>query len=136
MSRCVDGRTRPDLWKQAKSQAVAKLGRHSARAMQMAGKIYREAGGGYCGTKTQSQRKMTKWTREDWRTAPGAPAKACRETPSGQIRCDRYLPAKAWKKLSPQAISATRSRKKAAKRQYVPNTPAAARAGRQARRPR
>lgn len=133
---CVQGRTRPDLWKQAKEDAIATLGRHSARAMQLAGRLYREAGGGYCGDKTQAQRKMTKWTREDWRTAPGAPGKACRVTPSGQMRCDRYLPAEAWKKLSPAQIAATRRTKKSAKRQYVPNAPAAKRAGAQARRSR
>lgn len=133
MTRCVDGRTNPALWADAKREAVAHLGRHSARAMQLAARLYRAAGGGYCGGKTQAQQKMVKWTAEDWRTAPGAPSRACHVTPSGQLRCDRYLPARAWERLSPQAVAATRSRKKAAKRQYVPNTPAAKRAGRKAR---
>jgi hypothetical protein len=136
MSRCVDGRTRPDLWKQAKENAIEQLGRHSARAMQLAGRLYRDAGGGYCGTKTQAQRKMTKWTREDWRTAPGALKKACHRTPSGQLRCDRYLPAKAWESLTPAQRAATRKVKQSAKRQYVPNAPAAKRAGRKARHSR
>jgi len=136
MSRCVDGRTRPDLWKRAKADAIEQLGRHSARAMQLAGRLYREAGGGYCGTKTQAQRKMTKWTREDWRTAPGAPEKACHRTPSGDLRCDRYLPAAAWARLTPAQRRATRDVKKSAKRQYVPNAPAAKRAGRKARHSR
>lgn len=132
----MDGRTRPDLWKRAKENAIDTLGRHSARAMQLAGRLYREAGGGYCGTKTSGQRKMTKWTREDWRTAPGAPTKACRKTRSGELRCDRYLPAAAWQKLSPGQIAATRKTKKTAKRQYVPNAPAAREAGRKVRRGR
>jgi hypothetical protein len=136
MSRCAQGRTRPDLWAEAKRDAIAQLGRHSARAMQIAGRLYREAGGGYCGGKTQAQRKMTKWTREDWRTAPGAPKKACHVTKSGQMRCDRYLPAKAWEKLTPAQRAATRDVKKRAKRQYVPNAPAAKSAGREARRSR
>lgn len=134
MSPCVQGRTKPALWAKAKREAVARLGRHSARAMQLAAHLYRRAGGAYCGKGTAAQKKMVKWTAEQWRTAPGAPVKACHFTPTGQMRCDRYLPAKAWKTLSPQAVTATRKRKKTAKRQYVPNTPAAVRAGRQARR--
>jgi hypothetical protein len=134
MSRCVQGRTKPVLWEKAKRQAVSRLGRHSARAMQLAGKLYREAGGGYCGKGTSAQKKLVKWTAERWQTAPGALKKACKRIPDGTLRCDRYLPAKAWKALSPQAIAATRKRKKAAKRQYVPNAPAAKRAGRKARR--
>ena len=134
MSRCVVGRTKPVLWEKAKRQAVARLGRHSARAMQLAGRLYREAGGGYCGRQTEAQRRMVKWTAEEWRTAPGALKKACKRLPGGALRCDRYLPAAAWARLSPAAIAATRSRKQKAKRQYVPNAPAAKRAGRQARR--
>lgn len=133
MSTCTDGRTKPALWAKSKLQAVKRLGRHSARAMQLAARLYREAGGGYCGTHTQAQRKMTKWTREDWRTAPGAPAKACRKLPSGKLKCDRYLPAKAWTKLSPAQRAATRRVKLKAGEQYVPNAPAAARAGRKVR---
>ncbi len=130
---CVNGRTKPALWEKSKRQAVSRLGRHSARAMQLAGRLYREAGGGYCGSKTDAQRRMVKWTGEDWRTAPGAPAKACRRTPSGKLRCDRYLPAAAWAKLTPAQRAATRKVKQRAGEQYVPNTPAAARAGRKVR---
>lgn len=132
--KCVQGRTRPELWEKAKKKAVLRLGRHSARAMQLAARLYREAGGGYCGERTPAQRKMTKWTREDWRTAPGAPAKACHRTPAGKLRCDRYLPAKAWAKLTPAQRAETRRVKQRAATQYVPNAPAAARAGRSVRR--
>lgn len=131
---CVDGRTAPALWAKMKRIAVRKLGRHSARAMQLAGRMYRDAGGGYCGKLTRSQKKMVKWTGEAWRTAPGAPAKACRRTPGGKLKCDRYLPAAAWAKLTPGQRAATRRVKKSAGRQYVPNAPAAAKAARQARR--
>lgn len=131
--KCVDGRTDPALWAKMKRLAVRKLGRHSARAMQLAGKLYREAGGNYCGKPTQSQRKMVKWTREDWQTAPGAPQKACRRLPSGKLRCDRYLPRAAWQQLTPEQREATRRVKKSASRQYVSNTPAAAKAGRRVR---
>ena len=132
--KCVNGRTKPALWEKSKRQAVSRLGRHSARAMQLAGRLYREAGGGYCGRPTEAQRKMVKWTGEDWRTAPGAPAKACRRTPSGKLKFDRYLPSAAWEKLSPARRTETRRLKLKARTQYVPNAPAAAKAGRSVRR--
>lgn len=135
MGRCVEGRTHPALWEASKAEAVARLkGRFSARAMQLAARLYREAGGGYCGKKTQAQRSMTKWTREDWRTAPGAAPVACRTLPSGAVVCDRYLPAAAWRSLSPAERKRTRARKRGAKQQWVPNTPRARAAGARARR--
>jgi hypothetical protein len=125
--KCASGRTDPDLWEQSKAEAIEKMGgRHSARAMQEAGRIYREAGGEYCGPRTKLQRRLKKWTQEDWRTYTGE--KACRGS-----RCDRYLPAAAWESLSPQEVAATRGRKLRARRQYVPNAPAAREAGRRAR---
>lgn len=121
----------PLLWEHAKREAVRRLGgRHSARAMQLAGKLYREAGGAYTGPKTASQRSLTKWTAEDWTTATGE--KACRETRSG-TRCDRYLPRAAWSMLSPEEIAATRRVKLQSKTQYVGNTPKAKAAGQRAR---
>jgi len=125
---CVNGRTDPKLWESAKKRAIKKLGgRFSARAMQLAGKMYRDAGGRYCGAKTKAQRSMTKWTGEDWTTVTGE--KACRETKSGSIRCDRYLPKAAWKELTPRQVAETRRRKVSSRRQFVPNAPAAKRAG-------
>lgn len=130
---CVKGRTNPSLWEKSKERAVARLGgRFSARAMQLAARLYREAGGRYCGAKTEAQRSMTKWTREDWRTAPGAPTKACRRV-RGKVVCDRYLPARAWLALSPAERKATRARKQAARGQWVPNTPRAKTEGSRAR---
>lgn len=132
MARCTDGRTKPALWTKAKKDAVKKLGgRFSARAMQLAAKLYRERGGSYCGAKTKAQRSMSKWTAEDWRTESGK--KACRSV-RGRTVCDRYLPAAAWKKLSPAQRAATQAKKRRSRKQFVPNTTAAARAGRKARR--
>lgn len=132
--RCTDGRTDPKLWTRSKRQAVAKLhGRFSARAMQLAARLYRDAGGRYCGTKTRAQRSMTKWTREDWKTAPGADVVACKRV-RGKVVCDRYLPAAAWKSLTPAQRKATRAKKQAGRSQWVANAPAAKRAGASARR--
>ena len=133
---CVKGRTKPELWEKSKKAAVAKMGgRHSARAMQEAGRLYRAAGGGYCGIKTGQQRRLTKWTKEDWTTATGK--KACKKGPSGKYTvCDRYLPAKAWETLTPGQKRSTRQKKLKARRQYVPNAPSAKAAGRKARKAR
>lgn len=134
---CVDGRTDPRLWARSKAEAIERLhGRFSARAMQLAGRIYREAGGAYCGPKTRAQRSMTKWTREDWKTAPEAMKRACNLTRGGIVRCDRYLPAAAWKALTPAQRRATRLKKLGAREQWVSNTPRAAAAGARARRRR
>lgn len=132
MTTCTDGRTDPKKWVKAKKDAIKKLGgRFSARAMQVAGRLYRERGGKYCGSKTKRQRALTKWTAEDWKTASGK--KACRRV-RGRTVCDRYLPAAAWKKLTPAQKRATQAKKRRSSKQFVKNTAAAARAGRKARR--
>lgn len=136
---CVSGRTNPALWERAKKKAKAeacrsgsrRCGAWDARIAQRAGKLYREEGGGYCGPKTPSQRSMQKWTQEDWTTVTGK--KACRRV-RGRVVCDRYLPAKAWKRLTPAQKTATRRKKRSGRTQFIPNTAAAKRAGKKARR--
>jgi hypothetical protein len=90
-------KTNPALWESAKKQATAKMGGHSARAMQLAVKIYKEKGGGYKGAK-QSENKLAKWTKQEWTTKSGKPSKETGE---------RYLPKKAIEALSPQEYAAT-----------------------------
>lgn len=85
------GRTDEALWERCKQEAIARLGRHSARAMQFAGRLYREAGGRYTGRRTRAQRSLAKWTKERWRTATGEKA---------------YLPDAAWVMLSPGQVDA------------------------------
>jgi hypothetical protein len=99
------GRTNEKLWEQAKSQAKAKMGgKHSARAMQLAGKIYKEKGGAYTGEKTSAQKSLSKWGKEDWGTKSGKP--------SGKTG-ERYLPKKARESLSPAEYAATTRAKRA-----------------------
>ena len=57
----------PEKWARAKARARAKLGGHSARAMQLATKYYKDAGGTYSGKKSSSNR-LSRWTKEDWQT--------------------------------------------------------------------
>lgn len=103
------GRTNPKLWEQAKQQAKAKMGgKHSARAMQLAGKIYKEKGGGYSGEKTSAQKSLTKWTKEKWGTKSGKNS-TLGSKPTGE----RYLPEKARKALSSKEYAATSRKKRA-----------------------
>tara|TARA_Y100001937_G_scaffold82629_1_gene111854 strand:- start:13023 stop:13412 length:390 start_codon:yes stop_codon:yes gene_type:complete len=96
-------KTNPGLWERAKSQAKAKLGGHSARAMQLAVKIYKSKGGGYKGGK-KSSNKLSKWSKQKWRTKSGKPSKETGE---------RYLPSKVIKNMSSSEYAAsTRAKRK------------------------
>jgi len=101
-------RTNEKLWEQAKAQAKAKMGgKHSARAMQLAGKIYKEKGGSYSGPKTKAQKDLTKWTKEDWGTKSGKPS-----TQGPKATGERYLPKKAREALTPAEYRATSTAKR------------------------
>jgi hypothetical protein len=107
-----------------------KAGQWSARKAQIANQRYKKAGGGFTGPKTKAQQSLSKWTSEKWRTSDGKPAIRKGGT-------SRYLPEKAWSKLSPSEKQATNRKKLQGSRkgrQFVANTKAAKTAGRQARR--
>lgn len=112
-------RTNPKLWEQAKAQAKAKMGgKHSARAMQLAGKIYKEKGGSYSGPKTKAQSDLSKWTKEDWGTKSGKPS-----TQGPKATGERYLPKKARESLSSKEYAATTKAKREGTKQgkqFVP----------------
>lgn len=107
-------RTNEKLWEKSKAEAKAKMGgKHSARAMQLAGKIYKEKGGGYSGSKTKAQESLSKWTKQEWTTKSGKPSKETGE---------RYLPKKAIKALSSSEYASTTKAKREgtkAGRQFV-----------------
>ena len=97
-------RTNEKLWEKAKAEAKAKMGgKHSARSMQLAGKIYRDKGGSYTGPKTEAQKSLSKWTEQKWSTKSGKPSSETGE---------RYLPEKAIKALTPQEYAATTKAKR------------------------
>ena len=97
----VAKKTKPALLARAKAQAKAKMGgKHSARAMQLATKIYKKAGGGYRGSKSSSN-KLSKWGKQKWQTSSGKKSEGKR----------RYLPKKAWKALTAKEKSATNAAK-------------------------
>jgi len=94
----------PAKWAAAKARAKAKMGgKHSARAMQLAVKIYKQRGGGYSGAKTSSN-KLSKWSKQDWGTKSGK-----KSSESGE----RYLPRKAIARLSAKEYAKTTAKKRA-----------------------
>lgn len=120
------GYTKPELREKIKDRVMAgsdggKPGQWSARKAQLVAQKYEDAGGGYTGKKTESQRSLSKWTDEKWTTADGKPA----ERSEGM---HRYLPEKAWDKLTPAQKEATNKKKVEASKkgkQFVENTDAA-----------
>jgi hypothetical protein len=127
--------TKPDVRERIKNRIMAgsrggKPGQWSARKAQLLAMEYRKAGGGYRGAPKKSQRSLKKWTREKWTTSDGKPA-----IRKGGTR--RYLPAKAWSKLTPSQRAATNRKKILGSRkgrQFVSNTESAAAAGRKVRK--
>ena len=102
----------PKKWTAAKAKAIRKMGKHSARAMQLATKYYKDAGGTYSGKK-KSTNKLSKWTKQKWKTKSGKPSRQTGE---------RYLPEKAIKALSSKEYAATTTAKRkgtAAGNQFV-----------------
>jgi hypothetical protein len=102
----VAKKTKPSLWAKAKADAKARMGgKHSARAMQLAVKLYKQRGGGYSGAKS-SANKLSKWSKQEWTTSSGKPSEGKR----------RYLPKKAWGALSAAQKAATNRAKAAGKK--------------------
>lgn len=94
--------TKPELRERLKKQIMAggkggDPGEWSARKAQLLATEYEKRGGGYSGGKTSAQKSLSKWTDEKWRTSDGSPSEGKK----------RYLPDKAWGKLTPGEKAAT-----------------------------
>ena len=126
--------TRPQLRETIKRRIMAgsdggRPGQWSARKAQLVAQAYRRAGGGYRGKPGRAQRSLKKWTSERWTTSDGKPARR-------KGRMTRYLPAAAWKRLTPAQRRATIAKKLSgdrAGRQFVANTQRAASASKKIR---
>ncbi|MDQ5901593.1 MAG: hypothetical protein QG580_308 [Patescibacteria group bacterium] len=95
-------RDNEELWEYCKEEAVSKMGKFSARAMQFAVKLYKERGGGYIGEKTD-ENSLVKWTKEDWGY-------------TGEPGHSRYLPKKAREHLTVgEKIATDRAKNKGTK---------------------
>ena len=130
----ADKYTEPELREKLKAQLKAsdkggRKGQWSARKSQLLAAEYKKQGGSFKRGKGESQRSLEKWTEEKWQTKGGKARARHGET------TERYLPKKAWEKLSPEERAKTDRRKRVASRkgkQFVANTPAAKRARRSA----
>jgi hypothetical protein len=82
-------------------------GQWSARKAQLASQQYKKSGGGYRGAKTEAQKSLSKWTKEDWGTRSGKPS-----TQGPKATGERYLPKKARESLSASEYAATTKAKR------------------------
>ena len=95
-------RSNEPLWEYCKSEAVERMGKFSARAMQYAVKLYKERGGGYIGEKSE-QNSLVKWKKKDWEDV-------------GMPKQSRYLPKKAREHLTVgEKIATDRAKNKGTK---------------------
>ena len=89
----------PALWERSKARAKAAMGgKHSARAMQLAVKYYKAAGGAYIGEKSPGNR-LAAWTKQDWGDTG--------------TQGSRYLPKRARDSLTAAEKKATNAKKRA-----------------------
>ena len=105
-------RTDETKWKKVVASVKAggkggKPGQWSARKAQLATQQYKKSGGGYRGEKTEAQKSLSKWTKEDWGTKSGKPS-----TQGSKATGERYLPKKARESLSKQEYAATTKAKR------------------------
>jgi hypothetical protein len=109
MSDGIAKKKSPEKWAQAKARAKAKMGgKHSARAMQLATKYYKDSGGTYEGKKPDAKsNKMKKWTKERWTTKSGK-----NSTEGPNATGERYLPKKKIDAMSDADYKRTSDKKR------------------------
>ncbi len=112
------------------SDKGGKKGQWSARKSQLLTREYEKRGGGYRGEKDESQKNLEKWTDEEWQTREGD---ANARQDDGETK--RYLPKKAWEKMSEEEKRETEQRKREGSKrgeQHVSNTEEAKQARKEA----
>jgi SAM-dependent methyltransferase len=114
VARRLNPYTKPDLRDRLKRKIMAgskggNPGQWSARKAQLLAAEYERAGGGYSGKRSVSQRSLSKWTKEDWRTKSGKPSLETGE---------RYLPAAAITALTSAEYAETSRAKRKATGQF------------------
>ena len=82
-------------------------GQWSARKAQLATQRYKKSGGSYSGPKTEAQKSLSKWTKEDWGTKSGKPS-----TQGSKATGERYLPKQARQALTSSEYAATTKAKR------------------------
>jgi len=104
--------TKPKLRERLKNKIMAgskggNAGQWSARKAQLLAKEYEAAGGGYRGGKGKEQKKLSKWTKEEWGTKSGKPS-----TQGKEATGERYLPKRTREKLSAAEYLMTTEKKR------------------------
>jgi len=95
----------PAKWARAKARAKAKMGgKHSARAMQLAVKYYKDMGGSYSGPKKKTS--LSKWSKQKWKYSGGD-----KPGPGGK---GVYLPEKKIARLKASSSGKAKLRRAAA----------------------
>jgi hypothetical protein len=128
-----DTYTKPELRERIKKKVVAgdkggNPGQWSARKAQLVAQEYEKEGGNYKQGPKPAQKGLKKWGDEKWTTSDGKQARRGGGT-------TRYLPKKAWEKLSAPEKKATNKKKQEGSKkgkQFVSNTPVAAKARKKA----
>lgn len=128
-----DTYTKPELRERIKKKVTAgnkggNPGQWSARKAQLVTQEYEQEGGDYRKPQSESQKSLKKWGDEKWTTSDGKQARRKGGT-------TRYLPEKAWDQLSPTQKKATNKKKAEGSqqgKQFISNTPAAAKARKKA----
>ena len=105
--------TKPGLHERLKNQIMSgskggKPGQWSARKAQLLAQAYKKSGGGYSGSKTSSQKSLSKWTKEEWGTKSGKPS-----TQGAKATGERYLPKKARQTLTSEEYARISAAKRA-----------------------
>ena len=100
--------TKPQMRERLKDKIMSSSkggdsGEWSARKAQLLAAEYKKAGGGYSGAKKDSQKSLSKWTKQEWTTSDGKPSEGKK----------RYLPKKAWEGLSSSEKKSTNAAKAA-----------------------
>jgi protein involved in polysaccharide export with SLBB domain len=123
LSLIREGYTKPDM----RAMLLAKIkasgkggapGQWSARKAQLLVQEYERRGGGYTGEKTESQKSLSRWTKEEWTTKSGKPS-----TQGKDATGERYLPKKAIAAMSDEEYAKTTAAKRKGTRQgkqFVP----------------
>jgi hypothetical protein len=105
-------RTDEPKWKRIVASVKAgtkggNAGQWSARKAQLATQRYKKSGGSYSGPKTEAQKSLSKWTKEDWGTKSGKPS-----TQGPKATGERYLPKQARQALTSSEYAATTKAKR------------------------
>jgi hypothetical protein len=130
MAQATPKYTKPALREKLKKQLTVgsnggRAGQWSARKSQLLVQEYEKHGNSYRGKKDAGAKHLETWTEEHWQTKSGKS-----RARHGKVT-ERYLPEKAWGKLTPAEKLATDSKKRKASKkgkQFVANTAAAKRA--------